>query len=54
MDNIDLLAKKNEELQDRNDELQERIDELEADIAKLPTEEETPTYSVKRRTSVAT
>ena len=40
MDNIDLLAKKNEELQDRNDELQERIDDLETDIAKLPTEEE--------------
>ena len=40
MDNQDLLAKKNEELQDKNDELQSRVDELEADIAKLPTEEE--------------
>ena len=40
MDNQDLLAKKNEELQDSNDELQSRVDELEADIAKLPTEDE--------------
>ena len=40
MNDKDLLAKKNEELQNGNEELQTRVDELEADIAKLPTEEE--------------
>ena len=47
MNNVDFLAKTNEQLQDKNDELQSLIDEertriheLEAEITKLPSESE--------------